>query len=212
MAYPQTMTYAIETKHLTVKRGDRTILSDIHVQIEEGEFVAIIGRSGEGKSTLLHTLAGHLPYSGSISIPQKIGIIFQQYTLFPWMTASQNIAFGLQMEKIAKKAWVHECLEMAGLIHKAHAYPGELSGGQQQRIAIARAFAHTPDVLLMDEPFCSLDAITKQEMQIWLLRIQKEHRTTIILVTHDLREAQVLANRVLAMEQGKLEKVEENTN
>ena len=198
------MTHCIETRHLTVRRGGRKVLSDIHLQVSPGEFVAIVGKSGVGKSTLLHALAGHLPYSGEINIPKKIGMVFQQFAVFPWLTAKENIGFGLTMESKGKIELIDESLRLAGLEDKAPKYPAALSGGQQQRIAIARAIAHRPDVLLMDEPFGSLDAYTREQMQAWLLDVWRAHKTTVVLVTHDIEEALVLADRVIVLTDGKL--------
>ncbi len=194
----------IETRHLTVHRSGQTVLSDINLHIAQGEFVAIIGQSGAGKSTLLHTLARHLPYSGEIIIPQNIGMIFQERAVFPWLTVQQNIAFGLTLDKTAKAELIHECLHLAGLENKAHIYPAELSGGQVQRIAIARAIAHKPDVLLMDEPFGSLDIHTRKQMHTWLLDIWRTYKPTIILVTHDIEEALMLADKILVLDDGKI--------
>lgn len=180
------------------------VLSHVDLRIAQGEFVAIVGRSGVGKSTLLHALAGHLPYEGEIIMPRNIGMVFQQFAVFPWLTAAQNIGFGLQSEGMAKAERIRECLQLAGLEDKARAYPAALSGGQQQRIAIARAIAHRPDVLLMDEPFGSLDAYTREQMQAWLLEVWRTHKTTVVLVTHDIEEALVLADRILVLRDGKL--------
>jgi len=198
------MNNLIETHRLTVTRDNRIVLSDINLRVAAGEFVAIVGKSGAGKSTLLHALAGHLPYSGAASIPQSIGMVFQQYALFPWMTVERNVAFGLLMNKEEKSKWIRECLQMAGLEDKAHTYPAALSGGQQQRVAIARAIAHKPEVLLMDEPFGSLDAYTREQMQGWLGTLRQAHKMTVLLVTHSIEEALVLADRIIVLREGKI--------
>lgn len=198
------MNELIETHRLTVARDNRTVLSDINLRIAAGEFVAVVGKSGAGKSTLLHALAGHLPYSGTVSVPRSIGMVFQHYTLFPWMTVERNVAFGLLMNREEKSKWIRECLQMAELEEKAHAYPGALSGGQRQRVAIARAIAHRPEVLLMDEPFGSLDAHTREQMQCWLRSVRQVHKTTVLLVTHSIEEALVLADRILVLREGRI--------
>lgn len=174
----------------------------MNLTVLPGEFIAIVGKSGVGKSTLLHTLAGHLPFTGEMKMPTNIGMVFQQYAVFPWLTTEQNIRFGLTMEKAMKQQWIDECLQLAGLEDKAHLYPAQLSGGQQQRIAIARAIAHRPDVLLMDEPFGSLDAFTREQMQLWLLDVWQTHRMTVVFVTHSVEEALLLAQRVIVLKDG----------
>lgn len=198
------MNEQIETQGLSVQRSERTVLSDIDLRVPAGAFVTIVGKSGAGKSTLLHALAGHLPYTGAVRIPENIGMVFQQYALFPWMTVEQNIAFGLRLDHAEKSLWIQECLQMAGLEEKAHVYPASLSGGQQQRVAIARAIAHKPEVLLMDEPFGSLDAYTREQMQRWLAAVRRTHEMTILLVTHSIEEALVLADRIIVLRDGKI--------
>jgi ABC-type nitrate/sulfonate/bicarbonate transport system ATPase subunit len=198
------MSTCIQTRHLSVQRGGRAVLSDIDLTIHQGECIAIVGRSGTGKSTLLHALAGHLPFSGEMTMPRNIGMVFQQFAVFPWFTAAQNIGFGLPMKGSEKAAHVRDCLRLAGLENMADSYPSELSGGQQQRIAIARAIAHKPDVLLMDEPFGSLDAITRRDMQEWLRTIRGRTAVTTLLVTHDIDEALSIADRVLIMRDGRI--------
>ncbi len=194
----------IETSRLTVKRDEQIILSDINLQVSTGEFAAIVGKSGSGKSTLLHALAGHLPFSGEITIPKRIGMVFQHYALFPWMTVEQNVAFGLAMQKDQRSQWIKECLQMAGLEEKARVYPAALSGGQKQRVAIARAIAHKPDVLLMDEPFGSLDAYTREQLQAWLGTLRQSQKITVLLVTHSIEEALMLADRIIILREGKI--------
>jgi sulfonate transport system ATP-binding protein len=191
-----------ETRRLTVRRGGQAVLRDADLRIAPGEFVAIVGKSGSGKSTLLHALAGHLAFSGEMTVPRRIGMVFQRYALFPWMTVEQNVAFGLTLDGAEKAGRIRECMQTAGLTEKAGAYPAELSGGQQQRAAIARALAHRPELLLLDEPFGSLDAITRLEMHEWVRTVRTDASTAMLLVTHDIDEARTLADRILILKDG----------
>jgi NitT/TauT family transport system ATP-binding protein len=205
----------IEIDHVTIVFGKghkgHKAVEETSILIEPGQFVCILGPSGCGKSTLLNAVAGYLkPSSGKISVdgdkvlrpgPDR-GMVFQQYSLFPWKTVKDNVAFGPLMagrshadaEKVAGTF-----LEMVGLSRFANRYPAELSGGMQQRVGIARALANYPRVLLMDEPFGALDAQTRQMMQENLLNIWSEFGTTVLFVTHDIDEAIFLADRVLIM-------------
>ena len=180
-------------------------------QIEPGEFVCILGPSGCGKSTLLGALAGHLqPRTGTLQVdgspvqgpsPQR-GMVFQQHTLFPWRRVRDNIAFGLKMSGIGKTerhAGADEMLSLVGLDGFAEHWPDQLSGGMQQRVEIARVLINRPRLLLMDEPFGALDALTRLKMQELLLDIWTRIRTTVVFVTHDIDEALFLADRILVM-------------
>ena len=177
--------------------------------IEPGEFVALLGPSGCGKSTLLNVIAGFLkPDEGHVCIDgeQVLGpsrhcsVVFQQHSLFPWMTALDNVAFGPQMLKQPQPhALAREYLEMVGLGAHLHQYPAQLSGGQQQRVGLARALITRPDVLLLDEPFGALDAMTRALMQEQLLKLWQRDRHTTVFITHDLEEAIFLADRVAVM-------------
>lgn len=184
-------------------------LARFSAEIRQGEIVAIIGGSGCGKSTLLRAIAGlDRASSGTVTLDNeaiaaphaKIGIIFQEPRLLPWLSVADNIGFGLadgpateRREKVAR------ALERVGLAEKAQAWPRELSGGQAQRVAIARALVPQPEVLLLDEPFSALDAFTRRDLQDHLLDLWADTRPTLILVTHDVDEAVVLADRVLVM-------------
>jgi NitT/TauT family transport system ATP-binding protein len=180
-------------------------------QIESGEFVCILGPSGCGKSTVLGALAGHLePAAGSLQVdgtpvqgpsPQR-GMVFQQHTLFPWRTVRENVAFGLKMNGVGKAerlAAADEMLALVGLEGFAGHWPNQLSGGMQQRVEIARVLINRPRLLLMDEPFGALDALTRMKMQELLLDIWTRVRTTVVFVTHDIDEALFLADRILVM-------------
>jgi len=184
-------------------------LEDVSLAIKEGEFVVFLGPSGCGKSTLLRMIAGLAnPSSGAIRIAGRavegrdpaVGMVFQSYTSFPWLTVEQNVGFGLTLNKtdaLARQAKVAAMLDRVSLSKFAHAYPAQLSGGMQQRLAIARALAVDPGVLLMDEPFGALDALTRVEMQTLLLDLCAQDQKTVVFVTHDIDEAMLLADRIV---------------
>jgi sulfonate transport system ATP-binding protein len=184
-------------------------LERFSAEIREGEIVAVIGGSGCGKSTLLRAIAGLDPATSGtvrfdhepITAPhEKIGIIFQEPRLLPWLSVADNIGFGLsERPPAARRAEVARALDRVGLADKARAWPRELSGGQAQRVAIARALVPQPEVLLLDEPFSALDAFTRRDLQDHLLDLWADARPTLVLVTHDVEEAVMLADRVLVM-------------
>jgi len=184
-------------------------LARFSAEIAPGEIVAIIGGSGCGKSTLLRAIAGlDRATSGTVSLDataisaphEKIGIIFQEPRLLPWLSVADNIGFGLSdLSAHERREKVARSLARVGLSDKANAWPRELSGGQAQRVAIARALVPQPEVLLLDEPFSALDAFTRRDLQDHLLDLWADTRPTLILVTHDVDEAVVLADRVLVM-------------
>jgi sulfonate transport system ATP-binding protein len=184
-------------------------LARFSAEIAPGEIVAIIGGSGCGKSTLLRAIAGlDRATSGTVTLDtaaiaaphEKIGIIFQEPRLLPWLSVADNIGFGLSgLPASLRRERVARALDRVGLADKAGAWPRELSGGQAQRVAIARALVPRPEVLLLDEPFSALDAFTRRDLQDHLLDLWADTRPTLILVTHDVDEAVVLADRVLVM-------------
>jgi sulfonate transport system ATP-binding protein len=184
-------------------------LERFSADINLGEIVAIIGGSGCGKSTLLRAIAGlDRATSGSVTLDNetisaphpKIGIIFQEPRLLPWLSVADNIGFGLsELPPALRREKVALALARVGLTEKASAWPRELSGGQAQRVAIARALVPQPEVLLLDEPFSALDAFTRRDLQDHLLDLWADTRPTLVLVTHDVDEAVVLADRVLVM-------------
>ncbi len=188
----------ISIKNLKVEYKDHVAIQGINLNVEKGEFVAIVGKSGSGKSSLLHALANFIPYTGEVSILRNIGMVFQNYAAFPWLTVSENIAFGLDGGK-DNSSIINEHLKLAELEDKKDRYPAELSGGQIQRVALARSLAHNPEVLLMDEPYGALDAYTRDKMQKWLLDVWNTHKKTIIFVTHNIEEALFLADRVMVL-------------
>lgn len=181
-------------------------LTHIDLNVRKSEFISIIGPSGCGKSTLLRILANlDTPSSGSITWEKSadhIGFVFQDATLLPWKTVYQNAVFPLEVKKLATKENLEnldKLLELAGLKGFEKAYPRELSGGMRQRVAIVRALSYNPEVLLMDEPFGALDALTRDKMGIELLRIWMETKKTILFVTHSISEAAFLSDRVIVM-------------
>jgi len=191
--------------------GDVEALKDVNLEIDENEFVCIVGPSGCGKTTLLNILAGLETYdSGLVTMNGEPivgpgidrGVIFQQYALFPWLTVRKNMEFGLKYRnytKEQKKEIIDHYMKMVGLTEFADAYPKELSGGMKQRVAIARGYATSPRVLLMDEPFGALDAQTRAQLQEDLLRTWENERKTCFFITHDVEEAVLLSQRVILM-------------
>lgn len=193
------------------KNKEVLALKNINIKIKDNEFACIVGPSGCGKSTLLRILAGlDFPTNGEILVNNKIvrgpgadrGMVFQSYTLFPWLTVEDNIRFGLEIKKLNKNeadAIVDRYLERIHLTKFRKSYPKELSGGMKQRVAIAKALANSPEVLLMDEPFGALDPHTKQQMQLLLREIWEVEKPTIVFITHDIEEAVFLANKIYIM-------------
>jgi len=211
-------------KQLTKVYGDSTAVDALSLEIARGEFVSLLGPSGCGKTTTLQMIAGFIePTAGAVILdghdlgrtpPQKraMGIVFQNYALFPHMTAAQNVAFGLEMRGVDKRervTRVGEALALVGLGHLADRHPARMSGGQQQRVALARALVIRPSLLLLDEPLSNLDAKLREDMQIELRSIQRTVGTTTIMVTHDQSEALALSDRVVVMNQGRAEQVAE---
>lgn len=190
----------IRVENLSVSYEDFCVLEGINLEVQHGEFLSLVGSSGSGKTTLLNALAGFIPAGGDIQIPGKIGVVFQDHSVFPWMTVSQNIAFGLSNGQHAnKEEIVRQHLKLTRLEDRADKYPSELSGGQIQRVGIARALAPNPDVIFMDEPYGALDRDTRERMQKWLLDVWTADHKTVIFVTHDIEEAIFLSDRVLVL-------------
>ncbi|KKX24495.1 ABC transporter ATP-binding protein [Rhizobium sp. LC145] len=196
-------------------------LQGLNLDIEEGEFITVVGPSGCGKSTAMNIAAGLTgPTSGEVLVdnvpvrgpgPER-GVIFQQYALFPWLTVRQNVEFGLQISghpKAARRKIADHFIELVGLSDFADSLPKTLSGGMKQRCAIARAYAVNPKILLMDEPFGALDALTRVQLQDQLLATWSKERRTVMFITHDVDEAVYLASRVVVMaaRPGRLHKI-----
>ena len=203
--------FAFRLKHVSMnfpeEEGELEALEDINISVAPQEFVSVLGPSGSGKSTLLRLLSGLLqPTSGEIEYPEKtqpsVGLVFQQANLMPWRDVWANISLPLELWKVEKEditQRTQEMIELVGLQEFAHAFPATLSGGMAQRVAIARALIQDPDLLLLDEPFGALDAITRDRMGEELLRIWQSKRKTVVLVTHSISEALLLADRVLVL-------------
>lgn len=192
----------------TFTNGSRA-LDSFTLDIEEGEIVVLIGASGCGKSTLLRLVSGldrptegtiHLDSQPILSTDPRINLIFQEPRLFPWLSVRENIGFGITGLETGDRDWrIDHVLDKVGLAGFGARWPKELSGGQAQRVAIARALVTGPEVLLLDEPFSALDAFTREDLQHHLLALWEESRPTMILVTHDIEEALLLADRVIVM-------------
>ncbi len=212
----------ITVVEVTKKFGEFVALDDVSVAIPEGSLTALLGPSGSGKSTLLRVIAGlEEPDAGQIMLgdddvthrparSRGVGMVFQHYAAFKHMTVWDNVAFGLQIRKRPRaeiKGRVHELLELVQLEGLAKRYPAQLSGGQRQRMALARALAVEPQVLLLDEPFGALDARVRKELRAWLRRLHDEVHVTTIIVTHDQEEAMEVANQIVVVNQGRVEQV-----
>ena len=188
-------------------------LAGVNLTVREGELVSIVGPSGCGKSTLLRCVAGLLrPTSGRILLngapvertPDNLAVVFQDYrrSLFPWMSVAENVALPLRRRRLDRRRRLeaaHEALAQVGLAESGPKYPWELSGGMQQRVAIARALAYRPAVMLMDEPFGSVDAQTREDLEDLLLRVRALHNMTIVLITHDIDESVYVGDRVVVL-------------
>ncbi|MDN5820451.1 MAG: ABC transporter ATP-binding protein [Brachybacterium sp.] len=199
------------TKHFTVAGQRFEALGGVSLDVAENEFITVVGPSGCGKSTLMNILAGlDEPTSGSARVdgtevrgpsPER-GVIFQQYALFPWLTVRDNVEFGLRTARVPaaeRRERAQHFIDMVGLSDFADSLPKTLSGGMKQRCAIARAYAMNPSILLMDEPFGALDALSRVRMQEHLLETWEQDKRTIMFITHDVDEAAFLANRVVVM-------------
>jgi len=204
-------TSMISIQGISKQYGDFHALQHVNLEIAKGEFVVLLGASGCGKSTLLNLVtgfdqatAGRIVVNGRevTKVDPHCGMVFQQYALFPWLTVLDNVAFGLKMKGVSR-AERHDVaqrfIEMVGLKGFEHKYPNTLSGGMRQRVSIARVLANDPDVILLDEPFAALDAMTRQVLQDELLQIYEKSKKTIIFITHSIDEALLLSTRMIIM-------------
>jgi sulfonate transport system ATP-binding protein len=182
----------------------RRVLNGVDLDIAPGEFVALLGASGSGKTTILRALAGlDTPDSGTIQAPRRRAVVFQEHRLMPWKRVRANVALGLDRDATAAR--VDQTLAEVGLSDHADAWPKTLSGGESQRAALARALVRRPELLLLDEPFGALDALTRMKMHDLVLRLWENHRPAVLLVTHDVDEALQLADRALVLVGGRIE-------
>lgn len=215
------MSVLLDISHIDMEfptpKGPFTALSDVSLKIKKGEFVSLIGHSGCGKSTVLNVVAGlYQATNGGVVLngkevnepgPER-AVVFQNHSLLPWLSAYENVelavdqVFGKRKSKAEKKAWIEHNLELVHMDHAIHKRPDEISGGMKQRVGIARALAMQPEVLLMDEPFGALDALTRAHMQDSLMEIQAELNNTVIMITHDVDEAVLLSDRIVMMTNG----------
>jgi sulfonate transport system ATP-binding protein len=195
--------YAVEVRGLTRQFGANTVLRDLNLRLRPGEFSVLLGRSGSGKSTLLRTLAGLDPApAGTLIVPEARAVVFQEPRLLPWKRVWQNVTLGLRLPDARRHA--EDALEEVGLGHRLKAWPLTLSGGEAQRAALARALVRAPQLLLLDEPFAALDALTRLRMQALIAALWQAHQPAVLLVTHDVDEALLLGDRILVLEHGRI--------
>jgi sulfonate transport system ATP-binding protein len=203
MAPNASLVSTVQVRDLVRRYDERAVLDGLDLDIEPGEFVALLGKSGSGKSTLLRALAGldhDVEGSGELAVPQNVSVVFQDSRLLPWAKVLDNVVLGLpQAVERGRKS-----LEEVGLAGREDAWPNELSGGEQQRVALARSLVREPELLLADEPFGALDALTRLKMHVLLRKLCAAHQPAVLLVTHDVDEAIVLADRVIVLDAGRI--------
>jgi sulfonate transport system ATP-binding protein len=196
-------TTAVEVQGLVRRYADRVVLDELDLAIQPGEFVALLGKSGSGKSTLLRALAGldhGVAGRGDLVVPENVSVVFQDSRLLPWARVLDNVVLGLSgAEERGRKS-----LAEVGLEGRENAWPNELSGGEQQRVALARSLVREPELLLADEPFGALDALTRLKMHVLLRKLCAAHQPAVLLVTHDVDESIVLADRVIVLDEGRI--------
>jgi NitT/TauT family transport system ATP-binding protein len=200
-------------KAFQVNGTERLAVADVSFDVQRGEFVCVVGPSGAGKTTLLRCLAGLMPptsgealFEGTVlrRVPEQVGVVFQDYgrSLYPWLTVNRNIALPLKVRGVDKQTRterINEVLGAVGLAGEGRHYPWQLSGGMQQRVAIARSLVYRPELLLMDEPFASVDAQTRFGLEDLILRVRDEFNITVVFITHDIDEAVYLADRIVVL-------------
>ena len=198
-----TTTTSVDVRHVDRRFGDRVVLDDLSLTIGESEFVVLLGPSGCGKSTLLRLLGGlDRPDAGTVSVPKARAIVFQNDRLLPWQRVLRNVTIGLYESGADERALA--VLDEVGLKDRARAWPKTLSGGEAQRVSLARALVADPDLVLLDEPFAALDAITRLRMHDLVRELRHRHNAAMLLVTHDVDEAIALADRILVMSDGRI--------
>jgi sulfonate transport system ATP-binding protein len=193
----------VSVRDLVRRYDERAVLDGLDLDIAPGEFVALLGKSGSGKSTLLRALAGldhDVQGTGELAVPQNVSVVFQDSRLLPWARVLDNVVLGLP----GADARGRRSLDEVGLAGRETAWPNELSGGEQQRVALARSLVREPELLLADEPFGALDALTRLKMHVLLRKLCAAHQPAVLLVTHDVDEAIVLADRVIVLDTGRI--------
>ncbi|SKC74597.1 ABC transporter ATP-binding protein [Krasilnikoviella flava] len=198
---------AVAVRGLVRAYGEDRVLDDLDLELGAGEFVAILGRSGSGKSTLLRALAGldhGVAGTGEVRVPDQVSVVFQDSRLLPWARVLDNVVLGLGGARRAARDAGRAALAEVGLAGRELAWPNELSGGEQQRVSLARSLVRSPQLLLADEPFGALDALTRIRMHTLLRDLYARHRPAVLLVTHDVDEAIVLADRVVVLDRGRI--------
>ncbi len=194
---------AVEVRGLQRRFGDRAVLRDVDLTVAAGEFVVIVGQSGCGKSTLLRAIGGlDDGYEGGLTVDGRVSIGFQDARLLPWARVWQNVVFGIKGTSRELREGAYDALRAVGLEDHVDAWPATLSGGEAQRVALARALSRDPSVLLLDEPFGALDALTRLRMQALVSDLWREHGFSVVLVTHDVEEAILLADRIAVLDRG----------
>jgi len=200
---PQPIRPVVRLSRFSRSFGANTVLDDLHIEIAQGEFVALLGRSGSGKTTLLRTLAGlDTADAQDVTIPTSRAVVFQDARLLPWKRVWRNVGLGLKGADVRDRA--EAALREVGLGHRLDAWPLTLSGGEAQRVALARALVREPKLLLLDEPFAALDALTRVKMHGLVMALWRAHKPAVLLVTHDVDEAIALADRVLVLDKGRI--------
>lgn len=195
----------VKLRNFSRSFGENAIISGLDLEIVKGEFVLLLGRSGSGKTTLLRTLAGLDDIGGQdVQVPSSRAVVFQDARLLPWKKVWRNVALGLKGLSGRVRAKAEQALHEVGLSHRLDAWPLTLSGGEAQRVALARALVREPKLLLLDEPFASLDALTRLKMHELVLALWTAHRPAVLMVTHDVDEAIALADRILVLDHGRI--------
>jgi sulfonate transport system ATP-binding protein len=193
----------VRLRGFTRRFGEHTVIDGLDLDLAAGEFVALLGRSGGGKTTLLRTLAGLDDVAGQdVQVPSSRAVVFQDARLLPWKKVWRNVALGLKGRDVRQRA--EKALREVGLGHRLDAWPLTLSGGEAQRVALARALVREPQLLLLDEPFAALDALTRVKMHALVLDLWRVHRPAVLMVTHDVDEAVALADRILVLDAGRI--------
>jgi NitT/TauT family transport system ATP-binding protein len=201
---------AIKLSNVSVEFDGKSVLREVNLEVKGGEFVALIGPSGGGKSTLLRVIAGLLESKGEVSVNCKPAVVFQDYRLLPWRTVRENVALPKELTSRGEDA--DTVLKQVGMLEHADRYPHQLSGGMRARVAIARALAQDSEVLLMDEPFAALDALVRERFNLEMKRLHEKTKKTIVFVTHSIREAVYLADRVVVLQDGRIDTILDSHN